>query len=158
MKDVPSFGKNTIIVLEKRRYVCSCGKRFFEKNDFLPKYHRMTKRLILHVIDKLRSPVSFTHVAKEVSYGRPKLPEAVAIDEFKGNTGGEKYNCIITDPINHKVLDILPQRKFPYLSTYFKKFDNRNEVSFFVSDMWKTYADISNTYFKNAKLVIDKYH
>lgn len=172
IKDIPSFGNNTIIILEKRRYVCACGKRFIEKNDFLPRYHRMTKRLILYVIDKLRCPVSFTYVAKEVglsvstvirifdyvSYGKPELPKVISIDEFKGNTGGEKYNCIITDPVNRKVLDILPQRKFSYLSTYFRNFNNRNDVVLFVSDMWKTYADISNTYFKNADLVIDKYH
>ena len=62
IKDIPMFGNNTIITLEKRRYACSCGKRFIEKVDFLPRYHRMTKRLILYVIDKLRSPVSFTYM------------------------------------------------------------------------------------------------
>ena len=172
IKDIPMFGNNTIITLEKRRYACSCGKRFIEKVDFLPRYHRMTKRLILYVIDKFRSPVSFTYIANEVglsvstvirifdyvSYGKPELPKAIAIDEFKGNTGGEKYNCIITDPVNRRVLDILPKRKYPYLSTYFRSFNNRNDVDLFVSDMWKTYADISKTYFKKADLVIDKYH
>ena len=30
-----------------------------------------------------------------VQYGKPRLPEMLAIDEFKGNTGGEKYQCIL---------------------------------------------------------------
>ena len=29
IKDIPSFGRKTIIHLRKRRYRCECGKRFF---------------------------------------------------------------------------------------------------------------------------------
>ncbi|HHZ06879.1 MAG TPA: transposase, partial [Clostridiales bacterium] len=35
IKDIPSFGNNVIIHFNKRRYRCSCGKRFAEKNPFL---------------------------------------------------------------------------------------------------------------------------
>ena len=53
IKDITAFGKKTTLVLRKRRYRCpNCGKRFFEKNTFLPKYHRMTSRLASHVIEK----------------------------------------------------------------------------------------------------------
>lgn len=172
IKDIPSFGKQTVLILEKRRYVCSCGKRFYEKVHFLPKYHRMTDRLITYVIDKLRNTTSFTQVSKEVNlsvstvirifdfigFGKPELPEVIAIDEFKGDTAGEKYNCIITDPVNHKVLDILPKRHAHYLSTYFKNFNDRENVKIFISDMWSPYADTASVYFKNAKQVVDKYH
>ena len=132
----------------------------------------MTSRLICYVLDKLKSTVSFTHIAKEVNlsvntvmrifdfitFKKPKLPEVIAIDEFKGNTSGEKYNCIITDPVNHKVIDILPKRFSSYLSTYLKHFDDRERVKLFISDMWKPYSDIASVYFKNAKQVVDKYH
>ncbi len=67
IKDIPAFGKTVTIVLRKRRYSCpSCGKRFFEENTFLPKYHRMTNRLASFVIDKLSDERSFTSVAGEV--------------------------------------------------------------------------------------------
>ncbi len=172
IKDIPSFGKQTILILEKRRYVCDYGKRFYEKVHFLPRYHRMTNRLIVYVIEKLRSTTSFTQVSKEVylsvstvirifdfiSFQKPKLPEVIAIDEFKGNTSGEKYNCIITDPVNHKVLDILPKRHSPYLSTYFRSFKDRENVKIFISDMCCPYDDTASVYFKNAKQVVDKYH
>ena len=37
IKDIPSFGKNVVIMLRKRRYRCPhCGKRFYEENAFLP--------------------------------------------------------------------------------------------------------------------------
>ena len=51
IKDIPAFGKHLFIHLKKRRYCCSCGKRFAEKNDFLPRYHRMTNRLSAYIID-----------------------------------------------------------------------------------------------------------
>ena len=38
-------------------------------------------------------------------------PRILFLDEFKGNTDGEKYNCILTDPKNYKIVDILPNRK-----------------------------------------------
>ncbi len=45
------------------------------------------------------------------------------IDEFKGNTNGEKYQCILTAPVNQIVLDILPMRYEHYLTQYFNSFD-----------------------------------
>lgn len=175
IKDAEAFAKPVRIVLRKRRYVCSaCGKRFFENNSFLPRYYRMTGRLVADVLKKLSSEVSFTHVAQEVglsvstvirifdlvSYGNPQLPTALSIDEFKGNSGGEKYQCILTDPVTHQVLDILPKRYKWYLSDYFSKYSrkDRDKVQYFVSDMWKTYFEISQTYCKNATNIVDKYH
>ena len=175
IKDIPAFGKLVTIVLRKRRYRCThCGKRFFESNSFLPKYHRITSRLVAFVIDKLRDERSFTSVSREtnlsvttvirifdvVSYPKAKLPQALSIDEFKGNTWGEKYQCILTDPVNKIVLDILPERYGHYLTRYFKDFavEERNAVKYFVSDMWKPYSITADVWFKNATQIIDKYH
>lgn len=161
IKDIPAFGKLVTIVLRKRRYRCPhCGKRFFENNSFLPKYHRMTNRLAAFVIDKLRDERSFTSVSREVNlsvstiirifdivtYPKATLSASIAIDEFKGNTWGEKYQCILTDPENKTVLDILPMRYGHYLSKYFKEFSasDRNQVMYFVSDMWKPYSDTAS--------------
>ena len=46
------------------------------------------------------------------------------------------------------------------LIKYFKEFpkENRMEVELFVSDMWKTYFKVSETWLKNATQVVDKYH
>lgn len=175
IKDIPAFGKIVEIILRKRRYQCGhCGKRFYEDNTFLPRYYRMTNRLVGFVLEKLTDERSFTSVAREVNlsvstvmrifdlinYPKPDLPVALSIDEFKGNTNGEKYQCIITDPIKKQVLDILPKRYKPYLTNYFKEYskEERNKVKYFVSDMWRTYADISDIWFRNSTSVIDRYH
>lgn len=174
IKDIPIYGKNAFIHLQKRRYRCECGKRFFEKNTFLPKYHRRTNRLSAYIIDRLTKMVTFTDVGKEVnlstttvmrtfdlvSYPPADLPATLSIDEFKGNTNKEKYQCIITDPVNKVVLDILPKRYESYLTRYFLKFDKaeRDKVTSFVSDMWSPYASVASKLFKNAEQIIDKYH
>ena len=39
IRDIPFQGKETFLFLRTRRYICKdCGKRFFEKYDFLPRY------------------------------------------------------------------------------------------------------------------------
>lgn len=88
-------------------------KKFYEHYDFLPRYHRMTNRLVAYIISELSNAVPVTFIAKKagvspttvnrifdhVQYSRPySLPKAIAIDEFKGNAGGEKYQCILVDP------------------------------------------------------------
>ena len=172
IKDLPIHSTNSILVLKKRRYVCSCGKRFYEKLDFLPRYHRMTSRVYSSILESLKSNYSFSHVAHSLnistatvqrimrllSYSCTSLPEVLSIDEFKGNSGGAKYHCILVDPVNRKVLDILKDRKSHILTEYFRNFNDRSNVKYFVTDMWRPCVDIAKTYFRNATIVIDKYH
>ena len=175
VSDIPYRARKVTLVYHKRRYVCKhYGKRFYEKNSFLPRYHQMTNRLSAYIIDRLHNTDSFTKVSKEIgksvhtvirvfdmlSFCKPKLPKVLSIDEFKGNTGKSKYQVIITDPQKHQVLDILPKRTDYTLTEYFRQFDKdkRSEVEYFVSDMYKPYRKISQTYFKNAVIITDKYH
>ena len=177
IKDATAFGKHVYLVLRKRRLHCEhCGHHFYQHLTFLPRYYRMTKRLIETVILALTDVRSFTSVAKEfnlslptvirifdlVQYPRPNaLPRTLAMDEFKGNTGGQKFNCIITDPENHQVLDIIEKRYGYYVDDYFRRNysrEERNKVELFVSDMWKPYQDCAKYYFPKATRVIDKYH
>ncbi len=156
-----------------RRSRCvHCGKRFYEEISFLPRYYRMSRRLIAYVLDKLRDERSFTSVAKDfnlsvstvirvfdyLSYPKATLSSALSIDEFKGNTGREKYQCILTDPVKHVVLDILPKRYDYYLTNYFKSYPRgeREKVRYFVSDMWRPYASAASAWFPNATQIIDK--
>ena len=66
IRDISSFGKNVYLHLRKRRYVCSnCGKRFYEENSFLPRYHRMTSRKNARIIEDFRDTVSASYIAKK---------------------------------------------------------------------------------------------
>lgn len=175
IKEIPMLGKKTYIVLKKRRYVCkACKKRFYEQVDFLPRYQRMTNRLAAWIVKQLENTISMTDVAKLANVSvstvmrlfdkfspveeKDELPEVICIDEFKGHAGGAKYQCIIVNPLNGKIIDILKDRRQEVLIEYFKRFKNRDKVKYFVCDMWKQFAEIAKIYFKRAKVVIDKFH
>lgn len=175
IRDIPFQGKETFLLLRKRRYVCKpCGKRFFEKYDFLPRYRHFTGRVYTSVINALREKISFKDIGKRfgissasvfrifeyVAVTTPtSLPVVLGIDEFKGNTNGEKFQVILTNVKDRKVIDILPNRNKSDLITYFRRFslEERKKVRVFVMDMWENYRSIA-WLFPNAKVVVDKYH
>lgn len=172
IKDVP-MSRDTFLHLRKRRYYCThCGKRFAEKNTFVPRYHRVTSRLVASVIHEFRKVVSVKEVASKynisaptamryfapVSYRCRKLPEVLSIDEFKGNADGQKYQTILTNPRERKVLDILPDRYESNLIRYFKQFKNRDNVRYFVSDMNPHFREVARVCFPNATIIADRYH
>lgn len=175
ISDIPMLGKKVYLKLRKRRYVCPhCGKRFYEKNTFSPKYHRITNRMTIWIINQLKSSYSYKTISEMcglsiytiirrfdmLSFKNKHLPEVLSIDEFKGNTGAEKFQVILTNPETQEVLDILPKRTEYYLSSYFRQYskEERDKVKYFVCDMYKPYKKICETYFKKATLITDKYH
>ena len=173
VKDLPCSGHNTYLVYNRRRYVCaSCGKRFREDVPFLPKYHQSTSRLVAKIVSDFRkmtcvkeigiqNNVSATTASRYfsmINYKCRSLPEVLSIDEFKGNAGGRRFQAIITDAKNHKVLDILPDRSLDTLTAYFRAFSTRKSVKYFVMDMNKAYLELARACFSQATVVIDKYH
>ena len=171
IKDVP-LGRTTLLHLRKRRYRCDCGKRFFEKNTFLPRYYRSTSRLVAKIITAFRETVSAAkigaqfHVSgatamryfKYVYFKPTRLPEVLSIDEFKGNSGGQKYNSIIVDAKSRKVIDILPNRFENDLIRYFSQFPSKTEVKYFVCDMNPHFREVAKICFPKAAVVADRYH
>ena len=89
-----------------------------------------------------------------------KLPRVLCIDEFKGDSGFEKYQVVLLNGETHKIVDIIECRYKHFLCDYFKRFSKEqlNNVKFFVTDLWKTYKDIASTYFKCAKIIVDRFH
>jgi transposase len=68
IKDLPFQLKDCYLVLKKRRYQCSCGKRFFESYSFLSRYQQRTRRLTQSIANELRETVSIKHVLKSIIY------------------------------------------------------------------------------------------
>ena len=171
IKDVP-LARDTFLHLRKRRYRCSCGKRFFEKNTFLPRYYRVTSRLVAQIIQEFKKIVPATEIGSRFNVSAvtamryficfnkklKELPEVISLDEFKGNSGGQKYNSILVDPKDKKVLDILPNRYENDLIKYFSQFPSKTEVKYFVCDMNPHFRNVASTCFKQATIVADRYH
>ena len=97
---------------------------------------------------------------EQVSYPKPRLTPVLAIDEFRGNAGGHKIQCIVSNPKNRKLLDILPTKKSEDLYEYFTSFsmEERLTVQYVVMDMSTLFASIVKRCFPNAKIVADKFH
>ena len=174
IKDLPFQLKHTYLILKKRRYVCSCGKRFYEPYDFFAKYQRRTRRLSFVIVNQFRETTSIKAVAirsnisthtvarilNTIKFPVPQLPECLSIDDFKGNAGDQKFQCILVDAKKQRVLDILPSRNQNYLIEYFRSTPKaeRNRVKFFICDMWQPYVDLAKIFFPNAQIIIDKFH
>lgn len=171
IKDIP-LARDTFLHLRKRRYRCSCGKRFFEKNTFLPRYYRVTSRLVAEIMFSFKKLVPAKEIGCRFNVSavtamryfnlfnkKPTaLPEVISLDEFKGNSGGQKYNSVVADPKNKTVIDILPNRYENDLVKYFSQFSNKNQVKYFVCDMNPHFRQIAKTCFPKAVIVADKYH
>ena len=171
IKDVP-LARDTFLHLRKRRYRCDCGKRFFEKNNFLPRYYRVTTRLVAEIIFAFKKVISAKEIGCRYNVSAltamryfnlfnsklTVLPEVVSLDEFKGNSGGQKYNSIVVDPKEKTVLDILPNRFESDLVKYFSQFSNRKSVKYFICDMNPHFRQVAKICFPQATIVADKYH
>lgn len=172
IKDIP-LGRRTYIHLHKRRYVCPhCRKRFYERTPFLARYHRTTTRLVAAVITAFRKLQPAKEIAAQynlstttalryfdlVKYRGAKLPRVLSIDEFKGNAGGEKYQCILTDAAERNVIDILPNRFEDNLIRYFNSRPDKSNVEFFVTDMNPHFKAVAQRCFPNATIIADRYH
>ena len=170
VKDIP-LARDTFLLLRKRRYRCNCGKRFFERNSFLPRYYRVTSRLVAEIIFAFKKVVSAKEIGCRFNVSGvtamryfnlfnkklTKLPEVISLDEFKGNSGGQKYNSILVDPKERVVLDILPNRFENDLIRYFSGFSNKTDVKYFVCDMNPHFRQVAKICFPQATIVADKY-
>ncbi len=174
VKDCPMQGKHVVLLYRKRRYRCPCcGKRFYESNYLIPKWHRITNRLTAQCIDMFGCKQSRKEIARSlgisestigrwlmlIDRGKPQLlPKVLSIDEFKGNTEYGKYQCILTSPVDKRIVDILPTRYSARLYDYLYDFPNRKQVKHVVMDMNKDYLRIARQLLPQATVVIDRFH
>ncbi|QVK19908.1 ISL3 family transposase [Mycoplasmatota bacterium] len=167
--------RKCFIRYKQRRYRCDCGKRFSLPNQFVEKYNKISTNSKWSVIKEAILVSSFKDMGKRLNMSsttvrrifnmyckqsRKSLPRVLSIDEFKGNSGGYKYNLSLCDPSNRKIIDILPCRYKDYLHHYFSKFSSEelNNVEVITMDMYHTYYDICKEFFPNATIVIDTFH
>ena len=175
IKDLPMRKKTLFLQLRKRRYHCPhCGKHFPEENTFLMRYQRMSQSLREYIITCFSQLRSASSIAREcgcsvttairyfdhVSYPKPALPPVIAIDEFKGNAGGHKFQCTLADPVDKTVLDILASRRQEFLCEHFSQYsmEERKKVEYIVMDMSNAFRSTMTLCFPNAEIVADPFH
>ena len=164
------------IYYNQRRYKCKhCGKEFAENNNFIQKYYRHSNNIVNNVFDDLTTIKNLSQIGQDnnmssqnvsrlmnkfmpIFHKTTSLPEAIGIDEFKGNTGGNKFQVVITDLKTHKVIDIVSSRSEDALYNFFSKISNPKDVKFVTMDLSLFFKSIIADVLPNAKIVADTFH
>ena len=164
----------TILHYRRRRYACRCGKRFSEQNPFVDRYQRFSKEWNQQVQIRAVKAKTFTEIATQyhtsvstiirrfdaiipsTMKGTAALPEVIAIDEFKGNTGKEKFQLIIADAKTREPIDILPNRKKETIKDYLRKHGARVQVV--VMDMSQAFKAAVQQALDRPIIVADSFH
>ena len=154
--------KNSIIRKHKlyveikiRRYKSKCCNKTFKQNFNFYEDNQCISKNIKQICQlMLMDRVSMEYIAKELDINKktvinildelpePKrliLPNVICLDEFhfsNANHKAGKYPCVISNPFNTELIDIIESRRKDYLIEYFQKisFVERNNVKYFISD------------------------
>ena len=178
LKTVLKGGEPAILKVVKRKFKCiDCNTNFQENDGKISDGHGISKYMKYEILYLLKNKkfsyldvaikynVSPTYVQKifdeYVEIKRHPLPEVLSIDEIYSRKLTEtKYSCVLYDPINNEIIDILKSRKKSYLQDYFRKFTivERDRVKYVTIDLNTTYRSIAYTYFKKAIICADSFH
>lgn len=178
IKHIKLCGYDTYIVYRKRRYICvDCNKRFYEPNYVTAKHEKLSVLLKLEILKLLKKKISMKDIGditntssstvlrnlKVLQAFEPEqntLPEVICIDEFKSVKEVGNYSFIMGDPVEGKIIDILPNRFKRDLFSYFRQIDikERLKVKYVIMDAWQTYRDVAKEVFPNAIIIADRFH
>jgi transposase len=168
------FERKTQIFYRRRRYVCECGKRFSERNNFVKRYQRTsiewnqavgiraikgkTFKEIGDIYGTSATTIvrRFDKLAKSEVKPVEELPSVIAIDEYKGDTREGKYQLIIADGITKKPLDILPNRYKKTIKNYLQR--HGNQVQVVIMDMSHSFKAAVQSALGKPVIVADRFH
>lgn len=174
IKHLKWFERLSVLFYKRRRYACPCGKRFAEKSPFVDKYQRYSKewnRVVRirsvkaktfkeagEVLGTSSSTVirRFKEVAKNEMKTGVRLPKAIAIDEYKGDTDAGTYQLIIANAETHEPLDILPNRRKDTIKDYLYQYGA--DVELVVMDMNPSFKAAVKTALGRPVIVADRFH
>ncbi len=165
-----------IIFYRARRFICECGKSFYEDNPFAKKRKKVSDLLIRKLLEFLKRynhtyleaaekfHISTTQVMDifdcHVQIKRKSLREAISFDEFYFSRHSRNKYAFMIMGLNGEILDILRSRHKDKLLDYFKYIpaQERDRVKYVTMDMYENYRVIVRRRLKNAIIVIDSFH
>ena len=130
--------KNKLYVtIRMRRYKCKyCNKTFKQEFKFYEDKNSISLTVKRIVQNMLMDRISMEYIAKELDISKqtvinildelpePKrliLPNVICLDEFhfsNANHKAGKYPCVISNPFNTQLIDIIESRRKDYLIDY----------------------------------------
>lgn len=169
---------NINLILHRRKFKCSsCKSVSLESNPFSSNSSNISYMTEINIMGELRNPnntfknishkfgVSDTYVStlfdRKFDAKRNKLSTVLSIDEIHSKKlSKSSYCCVLFDPIDNLIIDLLNSRRKEYLKHYFSHIplNERLKVKYVSIDMWESYKDITELYLPNAFICVDSFH
>ena len=174
-------GYNTLLILDKQRFLCkNCNKTFTASTDVVDYHKQISNDTNLNIKLELmqkgsdkdiakRNNVSSNHVNRilhqisedKLVKNNGILPTVMGIDEFNATKDTiSKMAFIIVNQDNRNIFDINNSRLSINIEKYFKRYSKqeRDKVQFITMDLYKPYYNLMSKLFRNAILIADRYH
>mgnify|MGYP002554562778 FL=1 len=170
----------SLLILHKQRFFCKhCHNTFLAETSLVDKNKNISNNTELQISMELMSKQSEKDIAKRLDVSVSKidrklneisshtvlrhehLPSCMNWDEFKAtNDTKGKMAFIITDNDKGSIFDIQDSRKSRDLEIYFKRYSRaeRQKVKLISMDFYSGYISLAEKLFKNADIVIDRFH
>ena len=181
IKITKTCGYNTLLILDKQRFLCKNCNRTFTASTNVVDYHKQISNdtnlnIKLELMQKgsekdiaKRNNVSSNHVNRvlhqisedKLVKNNGSLPRVMGIDEFKATKDTiSKMAFIIVNQDNRNIFDINNSRLSNDIEKYFKRYSKqeRDKVKFITMDLYKPYYKLMHNLFKNAILISDRFH
>lgn len=180
IKLLPFNGEPLILRLRKQRFLCKdCNQTFSAKTSIVDPKCYISKQVKLHILNNLRLKISEKDIAyinyvshstvsraidscfNELVPNRTSLPVNLMFDEFKSTKDAKgAMSFIFADSDTHQIVDIVENRQLPDLTRYFDKYtkEARDKVKTVCIDMYSPYISLIKNTFKNANIIIDRFH
>jgi len=172
---------NTILILDKQRFLCKhCGKTFIATSSLVDFHKQISNNTRTSVILDLMQKGSEKDMAKRNNISTNSvnrilddiskdkyvknngiLPTSFGIDEFNATKDTKsKMAFIIVDQNKRNIFDINNSRLSKDIEDYFRRYSKteRDKVKFITMDLYKPYYKLMKKLFKNAILIPDRFH
>ncbi|AFK59472.1 transposase [Enterococcus faecium DO] len=172
LNDVSEY--RTYLELKKQRFKCkSCQRTFVADTSVAEKHCFISQKVRWSVIARLKENTSMTEIARQKNistssvyrvmkrFYRPlnpfkqTLPKVLCFDEFKSvRSVASAMSFIMMDGQSHALLDIVENRRLPYLERYFSRFSlaTREAVQLIVIDMYAPYVSLVKKLFPECSV------
>ena len=167
-----------LLRIKRVRLRCKkCGKTFSPEITGIERHASISKQVELFIINDFTKPMTFADIGNRYGLSkqriiqifdqkvrevpRRQMPRVLCIDEIKFSEDiDQNYCCVLYDFLNKEIVDIIRNRKMPYLREYFSSISpkERQNTKIFISDMYDGYATVCTNYFPNAVHIVDKFH
>lgn len=168
---------DTLNIRRVRLKCLTCSKSFTPPLKGIEPYTKISNQTLQLIHNEFTQMLTFSAIAKKYDIStarvlqlfdehvkfvpRRPLPEVLCIDEIRFSKDVDHaYICILYDFHNREIVDIIRNRRMPYLREYFNEINpiERAKVKIVISDMYDAYSTITRAYFKSAIHIVDTFH